>query len=180
MSYKWTDIIPVTGASMRILEIGAYHGANACCMLKTYATHSDSELHCLDPWRDSPAYPEYKGVQPKNYKLFLSNISKLSEEDLNKVYVHRTSSVNIDKMFDDESFDIIYIDGNHVPYFVLQDATLSLKKLKVGGTLVFDDVFDEGVRKGLESFLKCSENFIYPDVKAANGQAFIKKKATAT
>jgi len=179
MSYKWTSIIPVTRTPVKILEIGAYHGANACCLLKTYATHPDSELHCLDPWQDSLSYPEYKGKQAKNYKLFLGNISKLSEEDINKVYVHRTSSVNVDNMFDDEMFDIIYIDGNHVPYFVLQDAVLSLKKVKVGGTLVFDDVFDEGVRKGMEAFLSISINYIDTEVKCANGQAFVKKKSSA-
>ena len=32
--------------------------------------------------------------------------------------------------FKDEFFDIIYIDGNHEPEYVLEDAVLSFRKLK--------------------------------------------------
>ena len=97
---------------------------------------------------------------------------------MNKVYIHRVSSTDIDSLFVDESFDIIYIDGNHTSYFVLQDAVLSLKKLKVGGTVVFDDVFDKEVRVGLEAFLSVSKDFLDANVPCSNGQIFLKKNAT--
>jgi hypothetical protein len=34
--------------------------------------------------------------------------------------------------------DIIYIDGNHGPEYVLEDADLSFRKLK-NGIMIFDD-----------------------------------------
>lgn len=176
MSYKWVGVIPKSDKPLKILEIGAYHGANACSLVKTFATHPKSEVHCVDPWADSDAYPEYKGKQAQNYSLFLKNISKLSPQDISKVYVHRISSADIDIYFKDETFDIIYIDGNHTTYFVLQDAVLSLKKLVPGGHLVFDDAHDDGVKMGLNAFLNCAKEFIKDSVIVNHGQVFVQKR----
>jgi predicted O-methyltransferase YrrM len=176
MSYKWIGLLPTPDKPLKVMEIGAYHGANACSLVKTFAKHPKSEIHCIDPWTDYEAYPEYKNKQALNYSIFLKNISKLPLEDLNKVYVHRMSSVDIDTRFKDESFDIIYIDGNHTEYFVMHDAILSLKKLVPGGHLVFDDVHDKGVVAGLQAFLTVSREFIEDNVRASHGQAFVQKK----
>jgi predicted O-methyltransferase YrrM len=176
MSYKWLGIIPKPDKPLKILEIGAYHGANACSLVKTFATHPKSQVHCIDPWTDYEAYPEYKNKQALNYSLFLKNVSKLSLEDLNKVYVHRISSADIDIHFKDETFDIIYIDGNHTAYFVLQDAVLSLKKLAPGGHMVFDDAHDDGVKAGINAFLSCAKEFLKDSVIVNHGQVFVQKK----
>jgi predicted O-methyltransferase YrrM len=56
----------------------------------------------------------------------------------------------------DNFFDIIYIDGNHEPEYVLEDAVLSFRKLKVGGILIFDDYGWGGpdlTKKGIDGFL---------------------------
>ena len=177
MSYKWIDIIPPSNKPLKIMEIGAYHGANACSLVKTLATHPKSEIHCVDPWMDYTDYIEYKGKQGNNYSLFLKNISKLEPEDVSKIFIHRISSANLDLYFKDESFDIIYIDGNHSTYFVLQDAILSLKKLVPGGYLIFDDLQDQAVVDGLNLFLSGSKEYLQPGIKMNNCQAFIQNKA---
>ena len=176
MSYKWLNIIKPTNKPLKIMEIGAYHGANACSLVKTLATHPKSEIHCVDPWMDYTDYIEYKGKQGNNYSLFLKNISKLEPEDVSKIFIHRISSANLDLYFKDESFDIIYIDGNHSTYFVLQDAILSLKKLVPGGYLIFDDLQDQAVVDGLNLFLGGSKEYLEPGVKMNNCQAFVQKK----
>jgi hypothetical protein len=176
MSYKWTALISTPDKPLKIMEIGAYHGANVCCLVKTFAKHPKSEIHCVDPWADYEAYPEYAGKQEMNYSLFLNNISKLSLNDIGKIYIHRMSSVDIDTRFKDETFDIIYIDGNHTEYFVMHDAILSFKKLAPGGHLVFDDVHDKGVVAGLQAFLNVSREFIEDNVRVSHGQAFVQKK----
>jgi len=64
--------------------------------------------------------------------------------------------------FEDSFFDIIYIDGNHEPEYVLEDAVLSFRKLKIGGYLIFDDYNFEGengrgpngTTLGIEGFMK--------------------------
>jgi hypothetical protein len=158
------------------MEIGAYHGANACSLVKTYATNPKSEIHCVDPWMDYQEYPEYKGKQGNNYSLFLKNISKLSPEDVLKVFIHRISSADLDLYFKDETFDIIYIDGNHTTFFVMQDAILSLKKLVPGGFLIFDDMQDKAVVEGLNLFLSSARGLVELEVKINSCQAFVQKK----
>jgi hypothetical protein len=176
MSYKWLDIIKPRDKPIKIMEIGAYHGANACSLVKTLATHPKSEIHCVDPWMDYEDYIEYKGKQGNNYSLFLKNISKLSPEDLSKIFIHRISSEDLDLYFKDKTFDIIYIDGNHSTYFVLQDAILSLKKLVPGGYLIFDDLQDKAVVDGLNLFLGSAKDLVFTDVRVNNCQAFVQKK----
>ena len=55
-------------------------------------------------------------------------------------------------------FDIIYIDGNHEPEYVLEDAVLSFRKLKPGGIIIFDDYtfICDGINStklGIDSFI---------------------------
>ena len=175
LSYKWLDIIPHTDSPVKILEIGTYHGANACSLLKTYATHPQSEIHCIDPWYDYDGYNEYKDKQDSNYSIFISNISKLSYKDISKVYIHRMLSEKCGN-FPDESFDIIYIDGNHELKYVLEDAIISYKKVKKGGWIIFDDTQDPEVQRGMELFLAVYQQFFEKDIYIKSCQAFMRRK----
>ena len=177
MSYKWKEIIPPTSGPIKILEIGGYHGANVCCLTKTHAIHPASEIHVVDPWCDYDKYAEYKDEQAMNYANFISNISKLKQWDLTKIYIHRMKSEEIDKKFADEMFDIIYIDGNHKTKYVLEDAIMAYKKIKRGGWIVFDDVFDPEVKEGIQIFLHLYKSYFHQDIHTKNGQLFIQRLA---
>ena len=154
---NWFSIIDVEKYKedpINYLEIGTYYGANILSVAKTYGFHIDSKLYCVDPWEDYDDYPEYKNEQYGIYKTFMDNIDNSGEK--NKIIVNRGySNVEIPK-FDDLFFDIIYIDGNHEPEYVLEDAVLSFRKLKVGGILIFDDYGWGGpdlTQKGIDGFL---------------------------
>jgi hypothetical protein len=99
---NWEVVIPKMEQPIKILEIGVYHGANMCSLVKTYATHELSEIHCVDPWMDYEEYPEYKQEQSTNYSIFLKNISKLSPTDVHKIYVYRGLSEDIVPTFQTE------------------------------------------------------------------------------
>ena len=174
LSYKWNSIIPYQDAPRKIMEIGAYHGANACSYMKTYAQHPQSEVHCVDPWLDYAGYDEYQTKQPTNYSTFVTNLSKLNPLDLHKVYVHRGLSEVIVPTFPDESFDIIYIDGNHEKKYVVEDAIMSHKKIKHGGWIIFDDMHDKEVNEGVQIFLSVYGDS-YVEFKIQNSQLFIKR-----
>ena len=177
ISYKWQTIIPDSDSPLKIMEIGAYHGANVCSYMKTYARHNLSEVHCVDPWFNYDGYNEYTTNQPSNYSIFLSNISKLSPSDINKVYIHRGLSENIVPRFEDESFDIIYIDGNHEKRYVLEDSVSCFKKIKKGGWIVFDDMHDREVSEAVKVFLQIYAHY-FEVFKIENSQLFIKRKMT--
>jgi len=176
LSYKWLEIIPHADKPLKILEIGTYHGANTCSLLKTHATHRQSEIHCVDPWYDYEGYNEYKDKQASNYSTFIRNISCLSSEELNKIHIHRELSENCSTRFCDQSFDIIYIDGNHEVKYVLEDAIMSFNKVKKGGWIIFDDVQDPEVQKGMQLFLSVYHKFFEDQIYMKSCQVFIKRK----
>ena len=136
------------------LEIGTFYGANILSVAKTYGAHSDSKLYCIDPWEDYAEYPEYKNQQTTIYDTFTRNIENSGSKD--KITIHRGFSNSEVPKLQDDFFDIIYIDGNHEPEFVLEDAVLSFRKLKRGGYMIFDDYGWGGpdlTKRGIDGFL---------------------------
>lgn len=147
------DLISHASRPINYLEIGAFYGANLITVADTYASHPYSKLYCIDPWDDYNDYPEYKDQQHVIYNTFLGNIERSGSKD--KVVINRGySNIEVPKLKDD-FFDIIYIDGNHEPEYVLEDAVLCFRKLKVGGILIFDDYGWGGpdlTQRGIDGF----------------------------
>jgi predicted O-methyltransferase YrrM len=153
--FKYIDVNSYKERPITYLEIGAFHGANALSVAKTYGSHPESKLYCVDPWEDYQDYPEYKNEQGKNYSIFLTNV--MNSGDKSKINIHRGYSNREVPKFEDEFFDIIYIDGNHEPDYVLEDAVLSIRKLKKEGIMIFDDYGWGGTdltKRGVDAFLK--------------------------
>ena len=175
LSYKWTPIIPVSEQPVKIMEIGAYHGANTCSYMKSYARHPRSEIHCVDPWMDYDGYDEYQSKQHTNYSLFIQNLARLSPEDLHKVHLHRGLSETMIPRFADNMFDIIYIDGNHSLRYVLQDAIQSYHKIKRGGWIIFDDMQDKEVNQAVQMFLM-SHSTDFDSIQIQNAQLFMRRR----
>ena len=79
---------------------------------------------------------------------------------------------------EDNFFDIIYIDGNHEPEYVLEDAVLSFRKLKNNGIMIFDDYGWGGpdlTQKGIDGFLSGYHKRI-TKLGEKQSQIFIRKK----
>jgi precorrin-6B methylase 2 len=157
------------------MEIGAYHGANTCSYMKSYARHPRSEIHCVDPWMDYDGYDEYQSKQHTNYSLFIQNLARLSPEDLHKVHLHRGLSETMIPRFADNMFDIIYIDGNHSLRYVLQDAIQSYHKIKRGGWIIFDDMQDKEVNQAVQMFLM-SHSTDFDSIQIQNAQLFMRRR----
>ena len=73
--------------------------------------------------------------------------------------------------------EFVYIDGNHEPEYVLEDAILSFRKLKKNSIMIFDDYGWGGpdlTQRGIDAFLSgyhkkitylgehCTQVFITP------------------
>lgn len=157
LAHYWWQTLPTDQFSSKpinYLEIGVHNGCNLFSVANSYGLHPESKLWGIDPWMDYDDYPEYKDEQTNNFNVFLSNLEKSPHK--NKVsYKRGFSNTEIPK-FDDEFFDMIYIDGNHEPEFVLEDAVLSFRKLKTGGIMIFDDYTWGGpdmTKRGIDGFL---------------------------
>jgi predicted O-methyltransferase YrrM len=173
---NWYSILPVEEYNKPInyLEIGTFYGGNLFSVGESYGIHKDSKLYCIDPWEDYEDYDEYRGQQQNTYNSFLNNIENSGQKE-NIVICRGYSSKEIPK-FKDEFFDIIYIDGNHEPHYVLEDAVLSFRKLKKGGIMIFDDYHWvwHTTQKGIDAFRNCFCNKI-TDLGTIETQVIIKK-----
>jgi len=188
LSNSWLNYIPKYDKPINYLEIGTFHGANLFSVLKNYCNHDDSRLYTVDPWQDYDGYDEYKNNQDKNYNIFMNNYEKCNEK--HKITVCRGFSNEEIPKFADEFFDMIYIDGNHEPEYVLEDAVLSFRKLKKGGWIIFDDYGwvdiniadlkereDRNTKHGIDAFLNAYRNRIYiENAQMFNHQVFVQKK----
>ena len=153
---NWLHFVPYNTSPKPInyLEIGTFYGANILSVEATYGSHPDSKMYCIDPWEDYDEYSEYRNEQPKIYETFIENIEKSGKK--NKFIVKRGYSNNEVPNLPDDFFDIIYIDGNHEPEYVMEDAVLSFRKLKKGGIMIFDDYGWGGpdlTQSGIDGFI---------------------------
>lgn len=174
---NWFDIIKLSDYDKPInyLEIGAFYGANLLSVAKTYCSNEKSKLFVIDPWEDYSDYPEYKNEQTKIYDKFISNIG--NSEYKNKIKIIRGYSNKELIKLEDNFFDIIYIDGNHEPEYVLEDAVLSFRKLKNQGIMIFDDYGWGGpdlTKKGIDAFANAYHKKI-SFLGERNTQIFLKK-----
>lgn len=174
LASNWFPFVPVQNTPIRYAEIGAFYGANLLSVAATYGVHPDSVLIAIDPWIDYDQYPEYKGEQPSIYETFQRNIAASDHAD--KIEVKRGFSYDVLQTMEDNSLDIVYVDGNHESEFILEDGVLAFRKLKVGGYLIFDDYGWAGEQTTLpiDSFVKVySKRIRY--LGLSDGQVFIQK-----
>jgi len=169
------DINNYKDKPINYLEIGTFYGANILSVANTYGLHNDSKLYCIDPWEEYDDYSEYKNQQSTIYNSFINNIENSGVKD--KIIINRGySNLQIPK-FQDEFFDIIYIDGNHEPEYVLEDAVLSFRKLKKNGIMIFDDYGWGGpdlTQRGIDGFLSGYHKKII-NLGEKETQVFVKK-----
>ncbi len=173
ISTNWLSVIPLPTTPLRIMEIGVFHGGNVCSLLKTYAAPPGSSIHCVDPWMDYTGYTEYQGKQMSNYKQFIQNMALLAPEELHKIHIHRGLSGSIVPSFPDDSFDLIYVDGNHDVPYALEDVILCLKKVKNGGYLIIDDMQSPDVQHATSIFVTVYQTFIQR-MEAVEGQLILQ------
>ena len=117
------------------VEIGVYKGANAKNILDYL---NIKQLVLVDPWQGEI---DIKTGIMQN-QLFYENLynevkNKFSNNP--KVQIIREFSINAAKMFDDEKFDFIYIDGDHRYQEVLKDLEAWYPKLRYAGVMCGDD-----------------------------------------
>jgi len=114
-----------------VAEIGVRLGENACMI----SLRGPNKLYLIDPWVEKSGYPHHS----KN-KQFFKIVSDVFDDEKN-TQILREKSQNACLLFEDNYFDVIYIDSGHTYDDVMRDLTLWSKKVKVGGFIVGDDYF---------------------------------------
>lgn len=155
--------------NIRYLEIGVFEGRSLLWMLENILTDPTATVTAIDPLNEVIA-----GVWMNNLALSGENdridfIKGYSQAELGKLPIN--------------SYDIIYIDGDHEASGVLADAVLCWPLLKKDGILIFDD-YDwdmEGLRPekkpqmAIDAFLASYTDYI--EVLHKKYQCMIRKKS---
>ena len=117
-------------------EIGVLSGENAECILNLL---NIKQLVLVDPWKE---YVDIRtGVSDGDSSYYQNFYEEVKNKFSNnsKVRIVRDYSVNAAKMFDNEHFDFVYLDGDHAYEAVLKDLEAWYPKLKKFGVMCGDD-----------------------------------------
>ena len=120
-----------------VLEIGCFEGRATCWFLENIVPDGGL-IVCVDPFTGSM---EHERMDLSSlYDIFSENIAEAEKENQN-VWVLKGFSYNMlaELINDHNTFDFIYIDGDHTARAVLTDACMAWPMLKKGGIMLFDD-----------------------------------------
>jgi SAM-dependent methyltransferase len=145
-------------------EIGVWEGDFSRRMLDRTRP---AKLHLIDPWRyeqditykDSLYGGQIGGSQAHLDAVYARVCKRFAAEvATGQVLIHRGDSHTVCEQFEDEYFDWIYIDGNHLYEFATRDLRMYHRKVKPGGLLTGDDYaeggwWQGGVKKAVDEFV---------------------------
>jgi predicted O-methyltransferase YrrM len=171
---NWYNIIELKNyenKQLNYLEIGCSYGANIILFAHTYGKHQHSKLYCIDPYKDYITNLD----KEEEFKTFNENVKNNNLEK--KIILTRgKSNEEILKSYN-YFYDIIFINGNPEPEFLLEDAVLAFRKLKSNGIMIFNDYFYNGFnssKKAIDAFLNVySSRCVF--IATQNHQIFIRK-----
>ena len=120
--------------NLKFLQIGTYTGDCSKWLLDNVLTKQSSTLTDIDTWLGSN--------EAVHKEMDFSDVEKVYDDKVSKygnVIKYKGTSESFLTIAEENSFDFIYIDGDHTANAVYKDASLSFKALKVGGIIAFDD-----------------------------------------
>lgn len=163
------------------VEIGVYRGSSTYPIAKALQYIRRGVIYAVDPW-DKDESLKFEADEAnrecwgnidyeKTYKKFLKMVKKNKLKSYCKVL--RATSEKAFAQFRDGSVDFIHIDGNHNEESCTKDVEMSLKKLKKGGYLLFDDANWHQTKKAVD-YLKANCTFVEKYSVADECLLFIK------
>ena len=114
------------------VEVGSWKGRSAAFLaVEIHNSEKVIRFDCVDPWEENQG-GQYVG---NIYEKFINNTKQVSHL-INPI---RHSSETASMMYEDDSLDFVFIDGNHQYEYVKADIEAWLPKIKVGGILAGHD-----------------------------------------
>ncbi len=136
------------------VEVGVFQGNFSQVLLRETKPRA---LYLVDPWLHQPdaVYLDTCNRTGREFRAIYRNV-KLRFARYATVHVIKAKSLQAVHMFDDASFDWIYIDGNHGYEAVRDDLAAWWPKLKPDGFFAGHDYVDQqprfGVKRAVDEF----------------------------
>ena len=118
-----------------IVELGTHYGASffAFCQAVTDAG-ADAELHAIDTWQGD----EHAGFYDESVFESFQNSARAFPSV--RIRLHRSTFLEALDEFEDDSVDLLHIDGLHTYEALKEDYESWLPKLAAGGVVLLHDV----------------------------------------
>jgi predicted O-methyltransferase YrrM len=128
---NWTRVLSGLKGKPNVayLEIGVYEGRSFFWVVDNILTHPSSRAVAID------TFDKFGGGDPE--EVFYENVRRSGRSPAIKVIKGFSQQKLRDLALN--SFDLIYVDGDHSSRSVLLDAVLSWDLLRDGGIMIFDD-----------------------------------------
>ena len=137
----------------KMVEIGCYIGEST----ELFASHHKcKEITAIDPWKNGYD-PTDSASEKRNMDIVEKDFDERMAKYDNVIKIKSKGSDAVDD-FEDESLDLVYIDGDHRYESVKQDIEDWLPKVKKGGYISGHD-FDRVVRAIVETIGQPDETF---------------------
>lgn len=143
-----------------VVEIGVYGGSSLIPQAEAVLKNGVGKIVAIDPWSVDAAlqgchHPQDLDWWKHESKFDLvheSFLQALIDRGLSKtVHILRTYSDRAVHTFEEESINILHIDGNHSESVSLADVNNYLPKIKPGGWVWIDDTNDPRLVPALEA-----------------------------
>lgn len=164
---KMMDLIYATHPVVCV-EIGVFGGSSIYPTAAALKACGEGTVYAIDPWSNEECLKGYEVTDP-NYKWWSSiDLEKIYREFLKKLHqydvlsnctVMRQTSEQALSSFDDESIDILHIDGNHTEEIALHDIEMYFPKVKQGGYIWFDDVNWATTARAISYLMEVCDDF---------------------
>lgn len=121
--------------NLKFLQIGTYTGDASVWLMDNILTDQSSYLYDVDTWEGSDEGIHHSFNWNSVEETYDKKVSKYTN-----IHKHKTTSLSfIGDENKEQSYDFIYIDGDHTEDAVYKDAVASWDIIKVGGIIAFDD-----------------------------------------
>jgi hypothetical protein len=150
------NLIKKLEKNLKIMEIGIFKGEFSKFIFNEI---KPSELHLVDLFEGNMCSGDKDGnnIIWTDLSQEYDNLTSYFQNDKN-VFLYKGFSYNILSKFDNEYFDMVYIDGDHSYEGVKKDLNIAFDKVKSGGYICGHDYTThmfEGVVRAVNEF--CSE-----------------------
>jgi predicted O-methyltransferase YrrM len=154
----------------KLLEVGTWRGRSLLSILFLLKKLNYQKICSVDTFMGAPSEistSQKDAVEEDIYLQFLNNLTSFGYGDM--VSTYKMESVKASNLFEDNYFDVIFIDADHVYEAVKQDISVWLPKIKTGGVLCGHDWTWESVQAALNDTLPSSYEVYHSNPSGAGG-----------
>lgn len=124
------------------VEVGVYKGEFSMWAINET---NFTKMYGVDPYKkfDNSEFMDAINDNSQEFFDYLYSHTNTLFAGIAKYKLLRKTSVEASKTFQDNSIDVVYVDGNHMYKNVMEDILLWWDKIRVGGMLCGDDCCDK-------------------------------------